>query len=490
MSRPFSSPASSSSSSSSYASSSSSSSSRRPAGPAATAKRSLFLQLFRDGGTGSTPQARARWLARHVAELRAAAPHERAFLEPYRAAADAGVARTVAATLGELLSPAHAGAADREVLAEAAVFFAQARRPAALEALAAAGFAEALDEALIAACVGGGGGRGDADADAAADAAAALELVRWLVADKGCDVRYRDGRAFRCAVRDGNAAACRVLVAAGADVRAGGDAALMLACELGHADVARVLVDSGADVAARDGEALRLASANGHLDVACFLLDRAAAAEAEGGPGPGGGGGGEDGGRGRRPALVRAQGDAALRRAAAAGHAGVVRLLLSRGADPNASAASAAAVGDWGGAPRSPCALAEAAAAGHVPLLRLLAQAGRVPAAPRSFFLALAAAAAFPGRRRPAGADADADADAAAAAAAAAELLAVGDEMFPPRWLEDAAAGLAAETARDVLPELLDAARDRDIRPLVERLDAAAAAAAAAAASAGAWTGP
>jgi hypothetical protein len=88
--------------------------------------------------------------------------------------------------------------------------------------------------------------------------------------------------ALVSAVRKGDAAAVRALVAAGADARAStasGWTPLMEAAARGRDDIARALLEAGADVDARDrvlGTALDVATQSGHPEIVRLLRGRGA----------------------------------------------------------------------------------------------------------------------------------------------------------------------------------------------------------------------
>ena len=99
--------------------------------------------------------------------------------------------------------------------------------------------------------------------------------------------------AWERAIRHGDAAAVRALIADGAvvDARdAHGQTGLMRVAHLGHLDVARVLVDAGADLNAAAKFTLTarmLAIVAGHADIARCLLDAGADVDVRGSGAPG-----------------------------------------------------------------------------------------------------------------------------------------------------------------------------------------------------------
>ncbi|KAJ1722555.1 hypothetical protein LPJ53_003052 [Coemansia erecta] len=160
------------------------------------------------------------------------------------------------------------------------------------------------------------------------------------------DVRLDGDAALRVAAAHGHAAAVRMLAAAGADVEAGGGEPLALACAAGHEACARALLGCGAAADADESRALRTAVLGGDANLACvrLLLDHGARVDAmdqccvlaaayRG-----------DGSVEPRAPLLRYSQAAAAAASAGAGepasrrspHVELLRLLLARGADPNA----------------------------------------------------------------------------------------------------------------------------------------------------------
>ncbi len=113
------------------------------------------------------------------------------------------------------------------------------------------------------------------------------------------------------AIRKGDLARLKELVAAGANIYAHEDFALIFAAVCGHLDVVHYLVKQGADVHANNDKALMWAAQNGHLDVVRYLIEE-------------------------QGADVHADNDAALRWAAGNGHLHVVRYLVKQGANVHA----------------------------------------------------------------------------------------------------------------------------------------------------------
>ncbi len=176
-----------------------------------------------------------------------------------------------------------------------------------------------------------------ADAAMKGDAAG----VRTLLAS-GADVNAARGdgmTALHWAAETGNAEIADILVNAGAilgvTTRLGAYTPLHVAGRKGAAEVIRVLLDAGADpraVAATGSTPLHLAAGSGSADAARHLLDAGAEVDARAGDAE------------QTPLMF----------ASAADHAGVVALLLERGADPNVTtklmeAATRSAVDQYAG---------------------------------------------------------------------------------------------------------------------------------------------
>lgn len=99
--------------------------------------------------------------------------------------------------------------------------------------------------------------------------------------------------AWKEAIRRGDAAAVRALIAQGADVDARdshGQTGVMLAAHCGHLDIVRMFVESGAnlDVTAKFTlTALMLAILGGHVEIARLLTDAGADLHVRGSGAPG-----------------------------------------------------------------------------------------------------------------------------------------------------------------------------------------------------------
>lgn len=156
--------------------------------------------------------------------------------------------------------------------------------------------------------------------------------VAKLLISRRAQLEARDGRngftALHWSARNYHPAIARALIAAGARVNAENkwqQTPLWVAAwqpEQGNTEIAHILVAAGADISRPDHKhntPLLMAARSGHVSMIAYLLDLDAHIEAH-----------ND--NGRRP----------LFQAVAGGHRDAVRLLLARGADPNAKAAGVA----------------------------------------------------------------------------------------------------------------------------------------------------
>lgn len=79
-----------------------------------------------------------------------------------------------------------------------------------------------------------------------------LEMLKYLVENKGADLHAEDERALRVASQNGHLDIVKYLVERGADVHAMFEGALRFAAERGHQDVVNYLLSKGADPNALD----------------------------------------------------------------------------------------------------------------------------------------------------------------------------------------------------------------------------------------------
>lgn len=177
------------------------------------------------------------------------------------------------------------------------------------------------------------------------------ELCEWLVIEKGCNVnsvRGMYGQAIQLAARFGHAKVVTLLLDHGAEVNTPAGKygyPLQAAAFGGHVETIRILLERGADVngnAGKHGTALIAACSEGHADAVELLLDNGADVEA-----------------------VSVNSGKALRVAAAAGNEAIVQLLLRRRPQVNDGSSGS------GGSP-----LYAAAKEGHLGLVKLLVTAG------------------------------------------------------------------------------------------------------------------
>ena len=177
------------------------------------------------------------------------------------------------------------------------------------------------------------------------------ELCEWLIVEKGCNVNSRRGifgQAIQLAARFGHAKVVTLLLDHGAEVNTpAGEYGypLQAAAFGGHIETVRILLERGADVngnAGKHGTALIAACIEGHVDAVRLLLDNDADVEA-----------------------FSVNSGKALRVAAAVGNEAVVQLLLRRRAQVNDGSRRS------GGSP-----LCAAARKGHLGLVKLLVTAG------------------------------------------------------------------------------------------------------------------
>ncbi|MES1930660.1 ankyrin [Salinisphaera dokdonensis CL-ES53] len=158
-----------------------------------------------------------------------------------------------------------------------------------------------------------------------------LDVVRALIG-RDAELEARDGRngftALHWAAKRYHPAVARALIAAGAKVNAENkwkQTPLWVAAwqpDQGNTEMAHILVAAGADIGRtdhKDNTPLIMAARSGHRPMIGYLLDLGATIEAR-----------------------NDQGRRALFQAVAGGHPDAVRLLLARGADPNAGAGGVA----------------------------------------------------------------------------------------------------------------------------------------------------
>jgi len=143
-----------------------------------------------------------------------------------------------------------------------------------------------------------------------------------LLLDNGADVHAMDEGALIAASSAGHADIVTMLIERGANLHTGADGPLHLAVREGHLDTVAALLAKGADVHAMGDRALLAAVTQDFADITVLLLDHGAKIEA------------------KNPAGHTPLAAAVLASSLLVGHAGMVDLLLCRGADPTADNAA------------------------------------------------------------------------------------------------------------------------------------------------------